>query len=242
MIERMGLSTMERWLALLVRYWAFNMSLIHRRGGSWPGFGYRDDEKATLESIAAQVPDFEYYVWVSLVALFYLIILVVVVTTGMNALIDVIGGEQNMSKTPAPLFFTELALDLVVALSVGFPAAMLPAAALVGRWFKVADAALPDRAITAHYFHTLWFQITRVSLVALLVLIPLWIYVPADSRFFAVSRLVLPLLSPAVSALTAAYYFSARLRRGAANSTSGSTDTSSTSGSSGSTDSTGSTD
>jgi hypothetical protein len=27
---------LERWLALLVRYWAYNMSLIHSRGGNWP--------------------------------------------------------------------------------------------------------------------------------------------------------------------------------------------------------------
>jgi hypothetical protein len=95
---------------------------------------------------------------------------------------------------------------------------MLPAAALVGRWFTVADSALPDRTLTSHYFYKLWFQMTRLALVSLVILIPLWIYVPADSKFFAVSRLILPLLSPAVSALTAAYYFTARLRRKAGDS------------------------
>jgi hypothetical protein len=58
---------LERWLALLVRYWAYNMSLIHRRGGSWPGFGYSDEERATLQSIAGKVPGLEYYVWLALV-------------------------------------------------------------------------------------------------------------------------------------------------------------------------------
>lgn len=211
---------LERWPALLVRYWAFNMSLIDSRGG-WLGFRYGADEQATLESIAAKVPALEYYVWVALTAVFYIVIIAVVVTAGMNCLIYVIGGEQNMSKTPAPLFFAQLALDLGVGFSIGFPAAMLPAAALVGRWFAVSDAALPDRATTAHYFHKLWFQITRMALVCLLVLIPLWLFVPADSKFFLVSRLVLPLLSPAVAALTAAYYFTARLRRGAADADSG---------------------
>jgi hypothetical protein len=95
---------------------------------------------------------------------------------------------------------------------------MLPAAALVGRWFNVPDAALPERALTSHYFHKLWFQITRVAVIALLVLIPLWLFVPADSKFFAISRLVLPLLSPAVAALTSAYYLSARLHGGAGSS------------------------
>jgi hypothetical protein len=211
---------MERWSALLVRYWAFNMSLVDRRGG-WLGFRYTEEEKAALEAIAAKVPRFEYYVWIALTALFYLVIAAVVATVGMNCLIVVIGGEQNMSKTPAPLFFAQLALDLAVGFAVGFPAAMLPAAALAGRWFAVADAALPDRAATAHYFHKLWFQITRMALVCLLVLLPLWLFVPDDSKFFLVSRLVLPLLSPAVAALTAAYYFTARLRRGAADAKSG---------------------
>jgi hypothetical protein len=209
---------LERWLALLVRYWAFNMTLVHNRGANWPGFGYSDDEKTALNSIATKVPPLEYFVWVALFVVFFLIIVGVIVTVGMNGLIYVIGGEQNMAKTPAPLFFAQLALDLVVSFSIGFPAAMLPAAALVGRWFKVADAALPDRATTAHYFHKLWFQITRVALVMLLVLIPLWLFVPADSKFFLISRLIVPLLSPAVSALTAAYYFTARLRRSAGDS------------------------
>ena len=206
---------MERWSALLVRYWAFNMSLIDSRGG-WLGFRYSQDEQTALESIAVKVAPLEYYVWLALTALFYIVIVAVVVTAGMNCLIVVIGGEQNMANTPAPLFFAQLALDLGVGFAVGFPAAMLPAAGLVGRWFAVADAALPDRATTAHYFHKLWFQITRMALLCLLALIPLWLFVPADSKVFLVSRLVVPLLSPAVAALTAAYYFTARLRRGAA--------------------------
>jgi len=209
---------LERWLALLVRYWAFNMSLVHSRGTNWPGFGYSEDEKATLDSLATKVPALEYGVWIALFVVFYIAILSVIVAVGMNCLIHVIGGEQNMANTPAPLFFSQLGLDLGVSFSVGFPAAMLPAAALVGHWFAVPDAALPDRATTAHYFHKLWFQITRMALVILLVVIPLWIYVPVDSKFFALSRLILPLLSPAVGALTAAYYFTARLRHRAASS------------------------
>ena len=33
-------STMERWIALLVRYWSVNMTMAFRSGGYWPGFGY----------------------------------------------------------------------------------------------------------------------------------------------------------------------------------------------------------
>ena len=207
---------LERWLALLVRYWAFNMTLIHDRGSNWPGFGYSDDEKAKLQSIARQVPAIEYYVWLAIVVVLYLLILTVVVLLGMECLIHAIGGEQNMSQTPAPVFFLQLALDMGVSLSLGLPAAMLPAAALTGRWMQVAAKDLPDRATTAHFFHRLWWQITRTALLLLAALIPLWIFVPADSKFWLIARVVLPLLSPAVTALTAAYYFGARLRRSAA--------------------------
>jgi hypothetical protein len=206
-------SPLERWLALLVRYWAFNMSLIHSRGGNWPGFGYTGEEKVKLQSIAAKVPFLEYAAWLAFVVVIYLGLLIVIVMAGMSVLIHAIGGDANMSQTPPALFFLQLALDLVVSLSIGFPAAMLPAAALAGRWFKVPDADLPDRAATSHYFHKLWFQMARIAMLGVLALIPLWIFVPAGSKIWVIGKLVLPLLSPAVAALTAAYYFTARLRR-----------------------------
>jgi hypothetical protein len=206
-------SSLERWTALLVRYWAYNMSLIHRQGGNWLGFGYTTEEKAQLQSLSDAVPGLEYAAWLALVVIIYLALLIVTVIAGMNVLIHAIGGDANMSETPVALFFLMLALGLVVSLSIGFPAAMLPAAALAGRWFNVHDADLPDRAATAHYFHKLWFQIARIAMLGVLALIPLWIFVPADSKIWVIGKLVLPLLSPAVAALTAAYYFTARLRR-----------------------------
>jgi hypothetical protein len=215
MVLTPGLPVVERWLALLVRYWAYNMSLIHSRGGNWPGFGYSSEEKAKLQSIADKVPGIEYAAWLALVVLIFLAILIVIVIAGMSVLTHAVGGDANMSQTPAAVFFLQLALDLAVSLSIGFPAAMLPAAALAGRWFSVPDTDLPDRATTAHYFYKPWFQITRMAILCVLALIPLWIFVPSDSKFWVIGKLVLPLLSPAVAALTAAYYFTARLRRAA---------------------------
>jgi hypothetical protein len=46
-------------------------------------------------------------------------------------------------------------------------------------------------------------------------LLGLWLFVPTDSKFWVISRLIVPLLSPTVAALSAAYYFTARLRRSA---------------------------
>ncbi len=204
-------STLERWLALVVRYWSFNMTLIHNRGSNWPGFGYSEREKAELAAMAGEVPRTEFYVWMFVFVVFFLAILIAVVLAGFSCLTYAIGGEQNMAKTPEALFFMMMALNLLVALSIGFPAAMLPSAAVAGRLFHVADSSLPDRLTTAHYFRKLWFQITRMASMMLLVLIPLWLFAPSDSRFWILTKLVLPFVSVAVSALTSAYYLSARV-------------------------------
>jgi ABC-type phosphate/phosphonate transport system permease subunit len=206
--------TLERCLALLVRYWAFNMTLVRSRGVRWPGFGYTDAETAEMRSISEGYPKIEFYAWLALVVVFVLVIFAGVAIVGMNLLIYAIGGEKNMAGTPAPLFFLALALQLLVSMSLGFPLAMLPAAALVGRFFAVADRELPDRPTTAHYFHKLWFQIARVAVVALAVCVSLWLFVPSDSNFYVVSRLVIPMLSPAVTAMTSAYFFISRKSAG----------------------------
>jgi len=201
---------LERWLGLLVRYWAFNMTLVHNQGVNWPGFGYTGAEKAELKSISEKYPSEEYYTWVGLVVVFALVIFGGVVFAGMSLLTYAIGGEQNMASTPAQLFFLALALQLLVSMSLGLPLAMLPAAALAGRFFTVTDQALPDGPTTAHYFHKLWFQIVRIAILCVAVCVPLWMFVPGDSKFYVVLKLVLPMLSPAVSAFTFAYFFISR--------------------------------
>jgi len=45
------------------------------------------------------------------------------------------------------------------------------------------------------------------------VLLPMWLFVPWDSKFMVMMRLVVPLLSPVVLVLTMAYYFTGRQQR-----------------------------
>ena len=186
------------------------MTLVHNSGVRWPGFGYTDAETAEMRSISVGYPKIEFYGWLALVVVFVLVIFAGVAIGGMSLLVYAIGGEKNMAGTPAPVFFLALALQLLVSLSLGFPLAMLPAAGLVGRFFAVPDQDLPDRPTTAHYFHKLWFQIARVAVLALAVCVTLWLFVPGDSNFYVVSRLVIPMLSPAVTAMTSAYFFIGR--------------------------------
>ena len=202
--------TVERWLALLVRYWAFNMTLVHNQGTDWPGFGYTDAEKAELKSISEKYPSAEFYTWLGLTVVFALAIFAAVAIAGTSLLTYAIGGEKNMANTPEPLFYLAFALQLLMSLSLGFPLAMLPAAALTGKFFAVKNDDLPNSTTTAHYFHKLWFQIARIAALVVAVCVPLWLFVPGDSKFYVVMRLVIPMLSPAVAALTAAYFFTAR--------------------------------
>jgi hypothetical protein len=210
--------TPERWLALVVRYWAANMTLIHNRGQNWPGFGYSDDEKAEMRSIAEGFPRREYFAWVAIVAVAAIAIFGVVMFAGFSCLTYAIGGEQNLANTPDALSYLAFGLMIVFCFTIGFPAALLLSAALAGRLFRVKDPDLPDGATTARYCHKLWFQISRMSAVMIVILLPVWIFVPNDSKFWVTARLVVPLLSPVVLVLTAAYYFSARLQPRAGNS------------------------
>ena len=198
---------LKRCLALLVRYWAFNMTLVHNRGVQWPGFGYTEEEITEMRSISEGYPKIEFYVWLTLVVVFALVIFAGVATAGLSLLSYATGGEKNMANTPAPLFYLSLALQLLVSLSLGFPLAMIPAAALVGRVFAVKNDDLPNGTTTAHYFHKLWFQIARIASVVVALCVPLWLFVPADSKVYTVMRLVIPMLAPAVGALTSAWFF-----------------------------------
>ncbi|MGA3017601.1 MAG: hypothetical protein ABSF62_10820 [Bryobacteraceae bacterium] len=208
---------LERWLALVVRYWAANMTLIHNRGQSWPGFGYTDTEKAEMRSISEKFPGREYFAWVGIAAVAAIAFFGVIMFAGFSCLTYATGGEQNMANTPDSLLYLAFGLMLVTCFTIGFPAAMLLSAALAGWLFRVKDPDLPDGATTARYCYKLWLQISRMSAVMIVILLPVWIFVPNDSKLWVTARLVVPLLSPVVLVLTAAYYFSARLPRSAGN-------------------------
>jgi hypothetical protein len=206
-------STLQRWLALVVRYWAVNMTMIHDRKNNWPGFGYTDAEKAELRTMGGQVTNGEFYWFTGVLVVLSISLFAVVVVTGMNMLLTVIGGEQNMPNTPASLFFLSLALEAILCLTIVLPLAMIPSAEVVGRWYNIANEDLPDEATTARYFHKLWFQIARMSIIMTCAVLPLWIFVPNDSKFMVAIRLIVPLLSPVVSGLTVMFYYSTRLKR-----------------------------
>jgi hypothetical protein len=94
---------------------------------------------------------------------------------------------------------------------------MLLGSALVGRLYKIPDSELPNRATTARYFHKLWFQLTRMAIVMMAILVPAWILVPGDSKVWVTLQLVIPYLGPVALAITGAYQLSNWLKKGVDN-------------------------
>src|ERR1700679_390818 len=203
-------SATERLLALMVRYWACNMTVVHDKGQSWPGFGYNEEEQGTLRAIARKVGSFEFFVWIALVALFFIVAIAGIMATSYYVALAL--GVDPKPSTPESVLYVAMCCELVVCMSVGFPLPMLMASWLVGRWCVTTDADLPDRTTAMHFFAKGVFQIPLLRVIVSLVGLAMWLFVPGDSKFWSLSKVVLPLLSPAIAVLTAAYYFSARLR------------------------------
>lgn len=76
-------STLERWIALLVRYWAYNMTLAFKSGGYYPGFGYSDGEKAEMAALSQKCSFGQFVVWAFVVALVAMPVIAVTCVPGM---------------------------------------------------------------------------------------------------------------------------------------------------------------
>jgi hypothetical protein len=201
-------STLERWIALLVRYWACNMTLAFRSGGYWPGFGYTAEEKAEMASLSEKCSFWQFLAWVGVVALIAMPVIVIASLPGIFLMSSPAG-----ATLPGSVFFLSEGAAIVVTFTIGIPVAMLLASALVGRWYGIANSDLPDRATTARFFHKLWFQLTRMAIVMMAILVPAWILIPDNSRIWVTLKLVIPCLGPAVLAISGAYYLSNRLKK-----------------------------
>jgi len=201
---------MERWIALLVRYWSVNMTMAFRSGGYWPGFGYSAEEKAEMACLGQNCSFGQFLAWAFIVALIVMPVVAAVMIPGIYLL-----SSHPAATLPGSVFFLSEGATLVVFFTIGLPVAMLLSSALVGRLYKVADSDLPDRATTARYFHKMWFQLTRIAIVMTVILVPAWILIPDNSKFMVTLHLVIPFLGPAWLSIVSAYYFSRRLKNNA---------------------------
>ncbi len=139
-------STMERWIALLVRYWSVNMTMAFRSGGYWPGFGYSAEEKAEMAYLGQNCSFGQFLAWAFIVALIVMPVVAVVMIPGIYLL-----SSHTAATLPGSVFFLSEGAAIVVCFTIGMPVAMLLGSALVGRLYKIPDSELPDRATTARY-------------------------------------------------------------------------------------------
>jgi len=205
-------STMERWIALLVRYWSVNMTMAFRSGGYWPGFGYSAEEKAEMACLGQNCSFGQFLAWAFIVALIVMPVVAAVMIPGIYLL-----SSHTAATLPGSVFFLSEGASIVVCFTIGMPLAMLLGSALVGRLYKIPDSELPNRATTARYFHKLWFQLTRMAIVMMAILVPAWILVPGDSKVWVTLQLVIPYLGPVALAITGAYQLSNWLKKGVDN-------------------------
>jgi len=184
------------------------MTLAFNQGSYYPGFGYSEDEKEEMASFSQECSFGQYLVWTGVVALVAIAVIVATCMPGMYYVIF-----KTSGTLPASIFYLSMGMTLVGCFTIGLPVAMLLSSALVGRLYGIADSDLPDRATTARFFHKMWFQLTRMAIVVVAILVPVWIFVPDNSKFWVTLKLVIPLLGPAAAVLSGAYYLSIRMRR-----------------------------
>ena len=150
----------------------------------------------------------QFLAWAFIVALIVMPVVAAVMIPGIYLL-----SSHPAATLPGSVFFLSEGAAIVVTFTIGIPVAMLLASALVGRWYGIANSDLPDRATTARFFHKLWFQLTRMAIVMMAILVPAWILIPDNSRTWVTLKLVIPCLGPAVLAISGAYYLSNRLKK-----------------------------
>ncbi len=201
-------TTLERWIALLVRYWAYNMTLAFRSGGYYPGFGYSAGEKTEMADLSEKCTFGQFLAWAFIVAFVAMPCIVVASLPGIFLMISPAGATM-----PGSVFFLTEGATIVACFTIALPVAMVLASALVGRLYKIADSDLPDRATTARFFHKLRFQLTRMAIVMMAILVPAWILVPDNSKLWVTLKLVMPYLGPVGLAISGAYYLSLRLSK-----------------------------
>ena len=208
-----SLSALEYFLALFIRHWSANMTLVHTRYGPWFGFRYTEAEQQEMKALDASVPTKEFYSWLGLVSVVAIANFAVVVIIGMTGLLAVIGGEEHMKDTPATLFFFTLYSEILFCLCCVLPVVMVLCSGIIGRFFGVALNLLPDRATTGRLFRKVWFQIVRMTFVLAGLALLYWLFVPVGSKLVLLVRFIVPMLAPLVTTLTTGWLLAGRLGR-----------------------------
>lgn len=105
---------------ILMQHWAYNMTLWHNFGVSYPGFGYTEEEKQQLGALAKGVSLSGFLGFGSLNTLYFLALAGFVMGYGAMPLAFLL----DPSHQSAGVFFGCLGLGLAVGIGLGIPTAM----------------------------------------------------------------------------------------------------------------------
>lgn len=199
------------WALAFARLWSSNMDLIHTRGQEWPGFSYSDGEKAEMHRIAASTGSGEFLAGIATAVVFMLIVACICVGASFWHLNAQYGNDP--SKTPASEFFFSLGLAMVATLAGGMPAGLVIASAINSRLFHPLADSLPDLSFARHLTVKALRQIARMGVLVSIVCLIGWFFIPQNSKLDIMLHLVMPVLGPLVTGLSATYYFSGRIDR-----------------------------
>ena len=211
MSEPLVTAPVSPFVTQFVRFWCCNMDLVHASKMEWPGFGYTEAEQRTMHAYAERVTPRERTVLFALVTVLTILcgaLLIGVMFITLNAL------YPDPSKTPAAVFFFLLANAALTTCSGGLIGAILIAGWITGQLIAPAPESLPDAAFARALFPKAVWQITRMTVIMVLVVLAGWLFVPNGSKLDLLLRALAPTLAPTVAVLTVLRYAAGQVRRG----------------------------
>jgi hypothetical protein len=185
------------------------MDMVHSKGQSWPGFSYSDEEKAEMHKIAASVPTWEFFCTTFIVA-----VIAIAISAGCVGLMFwrlYVQSGHDFSHVSGAQFLFYLILAGVTAISIGMPASILAASWISSRIFRPDPQSLPNIDFSRRLFSKASRQIARMGVIVCAACLIYGFFIPSDSKLDLILRTVIPTLAPAVSALSALYYYSGRV-------------------------------
>jgi hypothetical protein len=144
---------------IILQHWAYNITLLHNLGVSYPGFGYSEEEKQQLGQLAKGVTVSGHLGFGMLNALYFLFLAGLVMGYGAIPLAFLL----DPSHQSAGVFFGCLGLGLALGIGLGIPTAM-GLTALTLRWLgKEPQPTEVDAKTIVALYRKLHHQLMRAA-------------------------------------------------------------------------------
>lgn len=184
---------------IILQHWAYNMTLLHNFGVSYPGFGYTEEEKQQLGVLAKGVSMSGHLGFGSLNALYFFALAGFVMGYGAIPLAFLL----DPTHQSAGVFFGCMGLGIAVGIGLGVPTAMGLTALtlrLIGK--EPQPTEVSERVISALY-RKMHRQLMRAAIVAGVLIGP-WVLfgmTQVGGQFMELLKRVVVTLSPFVAVL-----------------------------------------